>query len=447
MRPRSFRSTQGVYAITTSTGSRCTAALIRSITTLARFTSRPPPGPQGPGLLGATRATPRPASCSSRARSSTEVPFERTFDRGARLEAELSASSGESSISGSGRWNWSSRHTFHRRRPRRGPVRDQRRPPFPPARFLGAVASGTSTSEARSGRDARSPIRRVDSAVAALGELERRHRRHAARPSTPNRSASFAIQASSSGHGGIRRGEGAGACPRGSCTSPRARGSWCRAGRDPPAARAESGTSRSRAPSRRARPWLGRRGSRRPCLRRRSAARSARIGLVPVRGGGPRVGDAAPVRGLGKLEGSAAGLVREAELAASAGDGRAAMAAGPRPDQDRALGLPEPLAELGPRGRRRRRRRQHRSESRRSRRPRAGQPSARGRRSERARPPGSSPRTTISSASRIAESGSAERIERAGSLLGHDRAVAPSPRGGACRARRPARSSPSRRAR
>ena len=66
--------------------------------------------------------------------------------------------------------------------------------------------------------------------------------------------------------------------------------------------------------------------------------------LLAVAGRGPGVGDAAPVRRRGQVEGAAAGLAARARAAAaSAASVRAALAAGARPDQDRALRVAQPL--------------------------------------------------------------------------------------------------------
>src|SRR5581483_8339113 len=63
------------------------------------------------------------------------------------------------------------------------------------------------------------------------------------------------------------------------------------------------------------------------------------LGLL-VAARGPRVGDAAAVRGLGEIERAAALAAGEPELLRELRDGRAAAAAGAGPDQDDALGVP-----------------------------------------------------------------------------------------------------------
>ena len=71
-----------------------------------------------------------------------------------------------------------------------------------------------------------------------------------------------------------------------------------------------------------------------------------RVRLVLVGRCGPGRGDAAAVRRRGQVEGAAAGLALEAERVRGLGEPCAAATAAARPDEDRALGGAQPLAEL-----------------------------------------------------------------------------------------------------
>ena len=181
---------------------------------------------------------------------------------------------------------------------------------------------------------------------------------------------------------------------------------------------------RSRSRARRARRARARSGRRRPRRRRRTAGRSA-PGLAPPR----RRRRPRPRRRrgrsacAGRWKAPRAVLAGEAELARERRDVRAAGAAGARPDHDRALALAQPVAELvalrasaqvgGSAGCAARRRRADRAPRRRCGARRWSQRSTIGARSA----TGSSPSTTTSSASRIAESGRRKASSASARLL------------------------------
>src|SRR5205823_680983 len=108
----------------------------------------------------AARATPGVSSAFTRARSSREVPFELTTTASPSAIRRFSASTGASSISAGGRWNWSSGT-----RSTAGPENSERyatRWSGPRGFASGAVANwpAATTPSPRRGRgsDARSPI-------------------------------------------------------------------------------------------------------------------------------------------------------------------------------------------------------------------------------------------------------------------------------------------------
>ena len=248
---------------------------------------------------------------STRARSSTEVPFERTTTVSPVAIPRRSASAADSSSSRSGRWNWSSgtRSTCGpgEERPvaEEPELADEVLAGLPPAAAGPSPGAGSGRVVRRRARERRLLAERceVDAAEDPAGELvehDRGMRRERRRRSA--RRASRSTRA--------RRGRAAITARRRRCRRP----SRFIASRRARASPSPAGRGR---PSRRRATWniviaitcvgpLGERADAR--VGRRLVAGDdeqpdrPRARLVLVRRGGPRLGDAAPVRRRGKVE-------------------------------------------------------------------------------------------------------------------------------------------------
>src|SRR5207247_1154400 len=108
----------------------------------------------------AIRTVPARRSCAIRARSSTDVPFDLTTTSAPERMPRARASPADSSISGPGRWNWSSGTRSTAGPEKSGRYVTSRRPcsAAPTGSSSAPLAGGAASGRGRGGSDARSPI-------------------------------------------------------------------------------------------------------------------------------------------------------------------------------------------------------------------------------------------------------------------------------------------------